>query len=144
MKQDTIDNRVYSEIRRYKLENSKRSDYLSIVRQFFDRCKARGWSPTLLREWFMDAANKLETPTPRIRDDVDPSKRLFVHIKYHPKGISHRQLREAFDTTCDNFRGTAAAVDQMTVAFSRPTNLKDELTSARFYRRGDGSTNAPT
>ena len=64
----------------------------------------------------------------------DSSKRFFIHMKYHPRGITRQQVRAAFDDTCDNFRGTAAEVEQVTVALSRPTNLSDELISARLYQ----------
>ena len=132
---------IFGEMRRYKKQNTKRGDYLKMVGLLFKRLKARQWSPALLREWILDAANKLESNAPRTREDVDPKQRLFVHMKYHPKGITRQQVRAAFDKTCDSFSGTRAAVEQMTVALSRPRNLKDELTSARFYpAEGAGST----
>ena len=84
----------------------------------------------------MRAANllDLESSQPRQQKiEVDPRDRLFVHMRYHTNGITRQQIRAAFDRTCNNFRGTEAFVEQMTVAFSRPKNLKDELTSARFH-----------
>ena len=53
-------------------------------------------------------------------------------MKYHPRGVSRQQLRAAFDETCGNFSGTGAAVKQVTVALSRPRNLRESLVSARF------------
>ena len=109
---------IFGEMRCYKKQNTKREDCLKMVGLLFKRLKARQWSPALLREWMLDAANKLESnDAPRKRDDVDPKQRLFVHMKYHPKGISRQQIRAAFDKTCDSFSGTRAAIEQMTVAF---------------------------
>ena len=124
---------IYGELRRYKLQNSKREDYLQMVRSFYDRLRARGHEAAVLYELFMEAANKIESGYRKVREEVKPRERLFLHMKYHPSGISRRQLREAFDKTCGNFEGSKAEVKQVTVAFSRATNLKDELTSARFY-----------
>ena len=55
------------------------------------------------------------------------------HMKYHPRGISRQQIRTIFDETCNN-SNTAAKVERVTVALSRATNLKDELTSAKLYQ----------
>ena len=49
-------------------------------------------------------------------------------------------LNDVFAATCDNFIGTEAEVKQVTVAFSRPPNLKDRLTSARLR---EATTAAP-
>ena len=83
----------------------------------------------------MSAMEKIVNGEKRKKEDADPKERLFIHMKYHPRGITRRQIRAAFDTTCNNFHGTAAETKQATVAFSQPTNLKveDKLTSARFY-----------
>ena len=139
---------VYGSMRRYKLQNTKREHYIEQARLLFRRMKARGWRPSLLKELMMKAANKLEQPMPieEEKEEVDSSKRFFIHLKYHPRGITRQQVRAAFDDTCDNFRGTAAEVEQVTVALSRPTNLNDELISARLYQpRGrETSTFRPT
>ena len=37
-----------------------------------------------------------------------------------------------FDDTCNNFNGTAAKIERVTVALPRATNMKDELTSAKL------------
>ena len=94
--------------------------------------RARVWRPLLLKEWFLHAVGELEKGSPSRKSDSNQRQRLFVHMKYHPRGISAQQIRAAFDKTCGNFEGTKAAVKEITVAFSRAPNLKDELTSARF------------
>ena len=67
-------------------------------------------------------------------EEVERRERLFIHMKYHPRGITRQQIRAAFDRTCHNFRDTAAEVKQVTIAFSRPTNLRDELVLARLFQ----------
>jgi hypothetical protein len=125
---------IYGELKRYHRQNSRREDYLEIVRLLFVRLRARGWDAELLKEWIMAAADKIESNQPRLKAAVHPKKRLFLHMKYHPRGISRQQIRTAFDATCNSFEGTDLdGIEQVTVAFSRPRNLKDDLTSARFY-----------
>ena len=67
-------------------------------------------------------------------ENNDKEDRLFIHMKYHPYGISRQQIRTIFDENCNNFNDTTAKVERVTVALSRPTNLKDELTSAKLYQ----------
>ena len=113
--------------------------------------KARGWQHSFLHEWILESSEKLETrinkPTtaPETEEDNN-NRRAFVHMQYHPKGIDRSQVRSAFYETCDNFKGTAAEVDQLTVAVSRPRNLRDELISARLHQvKGkEASTYRPT
>ena len=80
----------------------------------------------------------LEIPKPTSMaaelENNDKEERLVIHTKYHPRGISRQQVRTIFDETCDNFNGTAVKIERVTVALSRPTNLKDELTSARLHQ----------
>ena len=64
-----------------------------------------------------------------MEEEIDSNERTFIHMEYHPNGISRRQLHEAFDETCDMFTGTEAAIKQVTVAFSRPPNLKVRQTN---------------
>ena len=124
---------IFGELKRYHRQNSRREDYLKMVRLLFLRLRARGWGADLLKQWFIAAAKKVESKLPtRKADNISPRDRLFLHLKYHPRGITRQHLRAAFDATCDNFNGTSAAVKQVTVAFSRARNIKDDLTSARF------------
>ena len=105
--------------------------------------KARGWEHHLLAEWIMKSAEKLKhdlSLPPRAgtdegtESDTPSNSRAFIHLQYHPYGLNRTQVRNAFDETCDNFRGTDAEIDQLTVAFSRPRNIRDELISARLHQ----------
>ena len=62
------------------------------------------------------------------------------HMKYHPRGISRQQIRTIFDETCNNFNDTDAKIKRVTVALSRATNLKDDLTSAKRHQHMDQET----
>ena len=124
---------IFGELKRYHRQNTRREDYLAMVRLLFTRLRARGWGTDQLREWFVAAARKIESGQQRPKkDNAPPKDRLFLHLKYHPRGVLRQQLRAAFDETCGNFSGTGAAVKQVTVALSRPRNLRESLVSARF------------
>ena len=130
---------IFGALRRYKLQNTRREDYLHMIRLHFQRMRARGWRPELLMELFLWAADRLERPAGTIagvldEEEVKRRDRLFIHMEYHPRGITRSQIRTAFDRICDNFRDTAAEVKQITIAFSRPKNLRDELVSARLHQ----------
>jgi hypothetical protein len=124
---------IYGCMRRYYLQNSHRPDYLMMIRLLRDRLVARGHNRALLNDMMVEAAQKIEFGQHnQIQEEIDSNERTFLHVQYHPNGISRRQLREAFDDTCNMFTGTEAAIKQVTVAFSRPPNLKDKLTSAKL------------
>jgi hypothetical protein len=126
---------IHGCIRRYKLQNTRRQDYLEMIRLLYLRLIARGHNRSLLKTLMIEAVAKLESgQTKQPEQEIDNSDRLFLHIDYHANGIQRHQLRDTFEKTCDNFRGTAAEIQQVTVAFSRPTNLRDELTSARLHQ----------
>ncbi|KAL7548610.1 hypothetical protein ACHAWF_011884 [Thalassiosira exigua] len=118
---------IYGEVRRYYLQTqgawtiSRWSFYSS------SDCERGGTSP-LLRKIILDAANRLELPELEMQqqdDGVKSRDRLFLHMQYHPHGVLRHDLCSAFNVACDNFCGI--------VAFSRPPNLKDRLTSARLH-----------
>ena len=82
------------------------------------------------------ASTSLEFPKPTsmAAELENNDKGLFIHMKYHPLGISRQQIRTIFDEICNNFNDTAAKVERVTVPLSRPANLKDELISAKLYQ----------
>src|SRR5210317_1005265 len=112
---------IYGCMRRYYLQNSHCPDYLMMIRLLCDRLVARGHNRALWNDMMVEAAQKIEFGQHnQIQEEIDSNERTFLHVQYHPNGISRRQLREAFDDTCDMFTGTEAAIKQVTVAFSRP------------------------
>ena len=142
---------IFGKMQRFYLQNSKREDYIKQVDLLYEHMKARGWQHSFLHEWILESSKKLETrsnkpiTTPKTENDTN-KRRAFIHMQYHPRGIERSQVRNAFNETCNIFKGTAAEVDQITVALSRPRNLRDELISARLHQvKGkEASTYRPT
>ena len=126
---------IFGEVKRFRMQNTRRVDFLEMLCLLFIRMRARGHDPPFLKKCILDAVDKLDINEPQQQEEASDRKdRLFLHLQYHPRGISRRMLRDAFAATCDNFIGTEAEVKQITVAFSRPPNLKDRLTSARLRK----------
>ena len=123
---------MFGEVKRYKMQNTRRTDFLKMLRLLFIRMRARGHDPAFLKKCIIEACDKLDEPPPQQEETMDRRDKLFLHLQYRPHGISRHALRDAFNNTCDNFVGTEAEIKQVSVAFSRPPNLKDRLTSARL------------
>ena len=51
---------IFGCMRRYRLQNSLREDYLEQINLLYTHMKARGWEHHLLTEWIMKSAEKLE------------------------------------------------------------------------------------
>jgi hypothetical protein len=68
---------------------------------------------------------------------------LFSHLPYHPRDISRKQIQEVYKKTCENKdnlgesftrlttqSGSTLPISKLTVAYSRPKNLRDILCSS--------------
>ena len=127
---------IFGGLRKYYHQNTRREDYKRMVSLFFDRIVARGHDPQQVRSIFVEAAKRIDEETSgrlKPRPQVKPKQRLFYHTEYHPHGASRRQIREAYGRSTSNFNGILD-VKQFTVAYSRPTNLKNLLTSSRLHQ----------
>ena len=137
---------MYGLLRKYHEQNTHRRDYLHMVTKLFVRLRARGWDTALLKNLFFDATAKVEATT--LSDGARPSnkkqhgnhqRRIFIHTEYHPNGIPRHQLRKAYMETCgeaftdlETDNGGRLRIADTTIAYSRPPNLKDLLTSAKL------------
>jgi hypothetical protein len=54
----------------------------------------------------------------------DASNTLYIHWRYHPAGIQRSDIRQIYNKTLQPH----LPYDNMRVAISRPTNLRDRLT----------------
>ena len=129
---------VYGSLRCYLLQNTHKQNYLKQIKLLFVRMKAHVWRPELLKELMVKETTSLEQPKPTSKlpekESNNNNDRLFIHLKYHPRGISRQQIRTIFEEICDNINDTAAKVEKVTVALSRPKNLKGELVNAKLYQ----------
>ena len=79
------------------------------------------------------------------KDELN-NEQLFFHQPFHPRGISRRFIQETYKSTCEsnnedgeNFNeltneetGETMMIKKLTVAYSRPKNLRDLLSPTKL------------
>jgi hypothetical protein len=125
---------------RFQKQNNN-ENFCSLIESFAKHLLARGHTIKAIKCHFLNAAaatdkSKLqkiqqknkqkssEEESAPITNDI-ANRSLYLHWKYHPAGIQRDTLREIFDATlkdCNPFN------KGMTIAMSRPKNLRDLLT----------------
>ena len=86
-----------------------------------------------------------KSPKPQTKEKKE---RAFFHLPYHPKDISRKTIRKTYSTTCENestdFRRLRndktkknMKIEQLTIAYHRPKNLRDKLCSSKLREYGD-------
>ena len=77
-------------------------------------------------------------------ETLEPKKNLFFHIPFHPKDVSRQQIQKLYNECCvegdDGFNclttksGSEMKIQTLTVAYSRPKNLRDCLVQSRLIK----------
>ena len=138
---------------RYWKQNSFRSDFINTTSLLYERLLARGHKGTDIGPIFRWAASKIHNKANRLCDATTKVKRnsdvtnknLFFHLEYHPKDISRQKIQDLYEKTCatpdddkESFRNLLTAketrmrISNLTVAYSRPKNLRDCLVQSRL------------
>ena len=145
---------IFGLLQTYHRQNSKYSDFLKITTLLFQRLIDRGHLHDNLVELFSSAIESIEknennpfiTPPPITSSE----NRLFLHTPYHPRDISRKQIRDLYESTCESSESNSnfkfllnpktkehMSIDKLTVAYSRPKNLRDLLVSSTFQETED-------
>lgn len=134
---------VYGLMRNYYRQNTKKSDYYNMCRKLFVRHVARGWEPSTMKEYILQADKKLQasprlTPaaTPTTQPTIQPTnnERLFIHWEYHPNDIPRRHIRAIYNNNCKEVFESMLKIKQVTVAYSRPNNVRDRISKAKLHQ----------
>ena len=134
---------VYSLMRTYFKQNTRRQDYISTVTSMFHHLLARGWNKLSLKETIIAADKKLqlqhyhEATTPENQPtttNVVERESLYFHLPYHPNDIPRRRIRQLYNHYCRDVFSTTLDIERFTVAYSRHKNLKEHLTQARLHQ----------
>jgi hypothetical protein len=125
---------VTSELLRYRIQNNNK-DFVKITTSFIERMVARGHklenliplineaAAAIDKKLFSSPLTHTEPPSNILRKK---QKSLYLHWKYHPNGISNSVIRYHYNTHLKNH--LQMFFDKMTLAISRPINLRDKLT----------------
>ena len=81
-----------------------------------------------------NCTNTSEDPTKNVETDIDRDIRLFLHIVYHPKGISRITLRNLYDQHLQKTLLKYVNINKLTVAYSLPKKLKAILAPSTLYQ----------
>ena len=91
-----------------------------------DRVIQRGWKWDFVIKVFVEAHNQIvknenENKNRKgKRDDNDVP--VIIHLKYHPRGIQRRDLRQIYNQTLG-----VKIKNKVIIAVSRPKNLREQL-----------------
>jgi hypothetical protein len=117
---------IMGEVRRYWLQNNP-DDFQKILCKFIERLTERGHTVENIKPFLEQAALLLDTPkTNSTRNKNASDNTLYIHKAFHPNGLQRKDLRNLYQKILEPFLN----FDKMTIAMSRPTNLRDVLTKA--------------
>ena len=133
----------------YLEQNSDWNDAVKTIRLLYKRLLSRGYSKIQLRHLFMTAAEKLSCKDMSVKVKKEDRKankaksqqqfqQVFFHLPFHPNDISRREIQRIYTQTCErhsrsfqnvinNETGCRMTIPGITIAYSRPVNLRDRL-----------------
>jgi hypothetical protein len=124
---------ITGELFRYKKQNNK-EDFMKITTSFLEHMTARGHkidnltpifheaTATIDKKLFFSSIKNNEPPTNNSKKE---QKSLYFHWKYHPHGTPNSIIRYHYNAHLKKY---LTMFDKMTMAISRPINLRDKLT----------------
>ena len=149
---------IYGNLRRFKNQNSKVSDYIEISKKFFNHLLARGYNREQIKPIFMKAVSKFENEKHHQKPTVinnekenEERDRIFIHLQYHPRDISRRTIQMLFNKTCMNDKsefsfkefkdeeppfgnGGTLQLKRATIAYSRGPNIRDRVSPSTLFQ----------
>jgi len=127
---------LHGELQRYWIQNNP-TDFQEMAYKFIQRLLARGHTIDELTPLLLQAASHLNTArTVDLPKNTQNADTLFIHWQHHPQGLQRRHLHQIYNATLKQ----DAPYSKMTVAVSRPTNLRDLLVRAQLNTPSDTYT----
>jgi hypothetical protein len=115
-------------MRRYWIQNDPQN-FESILTKFIIRLTKRGHNLHDLLPLLKHAAVQLENHHNQQRHNDKPNT-LYIHQRYHPNGLQRTDIRALYNATLKPYLD----YDTMTVAISRPHNLREVLTKTSLLK----------
>jgi hypothetical protein len=115
---------IAGEMRRYWLQNNQ-TGFISILEKLIIRLTERGHQLKDIIPILQHTATQLNNAYLK-QPSRDEGNTLYIHQTYHPQGIQRGVIRTLYNKTLKPILD----FDRMTVAISRPRNLRDILTKA--------------
>jgi len=119
---------ITGEIRRYWLQNDPKT-FQDILAKFLEHLLNKGHTLENLIPLIKHTASLLDSSiTNPIESPYPTDNTLYIHRTYHPNGLQRHDIRQLYDAILKPYLN----FEKMTVDISRPTNLRDVLTSAKL------------
>jgi hypothetical protein len=136
---------IYGNVRRFWIQNSEKSKYREMISNFFIHLRNRGHDAEELQELFLTAARKLSKNKQlkaSINEEDSLTKRVFFHVPFHPQQITSTSFQRLFKEKCAETLllstgkdgKTPINIDRMTVAYSRPQNVRDTICRTKLQQ----------
>jgi hypothetical protein len=118
---------IYGNIRRYWLQNTDITDFITVTQQFANRLLARGYNKQKIAHLFAEAAKRLDgiITTNRCTENT-----LYLHWTWHPRDIKKSTLRAVFNGTLREKCG----FNNLIIAYNRPKSLRDCLMKTQLIQ----------
>jgi len=131
---------IFSLLRTYYYQNSKYSDFVQLSNLLFKRHVMQGWDQAVLKDIFASALKKLfkpnQVPHPTATGpatSLDPHKRLFYHMEFHPGDIPRHKIRQIYSKECEATFKAEIGIEQFTMAYSRPKTVGNIIAKAKLF-----------
>jgi len=123
----TLRSLIFGRIQAYWNQNTYKEDFLQMAKLLVQRLLARGYSQRHIMPTIREVLSKLEnnniqTTVPAAEPSAELNQ-IFFHLPYHPRGIQRTTIRSIYQQTL----GPILTDRRLTVAVSRPRNLRDRL-----------------
>ena len=132
----------------YWRQNTHKKDFIHTAKLFYERLMKVGHKSKHLNPVFTEVAKKLHSKSIKNwshTDSPDDKNRIFLHWPFHPKDVSRQKIRDIYESICEspNKNGESFKhfttkseeifeVSRMTLAYSRPKNLRDLLSPTKL------------
>ncbi|KAF0706474.1 hypothetical protein AaE_014092 [Aphanomyces astaci] len=111
---------VYGLFKKYRKQNPDNNDFKNIIELLFTRLLYRGYPKTLLKRLFRQAMTESKTTRPQ-------SSQIFFKVPFDPNGPKSNELKRILLAPQFESGFKKCGIDQMTICFLRPKNLKQHL-----------------
>jgi len=133
---------IYGLMRNYHRQNTKYEDYKSMATKLFNHHVNRGWDRSTMKDWIISAEAKIQqeqiqqtTSAPTESEEPASNKeQVFLHFKYHKNNIPKSRVRTIYVKNGKELLSTRMGIKQLTIAYSRPKNIKDTITKAKLHQ----------
>ena len=135
---------IFGTVQRYWSQNSDLKTFISTSKAFYNHLLHRAYTPTELDPLFEEVASLIDsqhqavgrprkTPTDASTANTSTGRRLFLHWEYHPRDISRRSIRQAYQAMLEPaIAKPPLSVNQFTLAYHNPRSLRNCLTKTQL------------